>query len=135
MTLQPEVLPTTPSSLLTPDYIYPGAFVQLRDGSKATIYATDGGGAYPIHGATQHTVIQWVSDGTYIYKNPDDCPADIVGPWVEPPVEIVGWALVTDENELSDTWAYEEDARAEATYHPDWTVVKLTGTLPARTKS
>ena len=42
---------------MIPDYITPGAIVRLRDGSKARIYATDGGSPWNVHGAL------WTSEG------------------------------------------------------------------------
>lgn len=82
----------------TTDYIKPGAFVRLRDGSKAEIYSTDNGGAYPVHGrvfnpdGTAH-VVAWMPSGWESLLG-EPRPADIIGPWVERPDYSKLWPLL-----------------------------------------
>lgn len=73
----------------SPDYIKPGAFVRLRDGSKAEIYSTDNGGSHPVHGRIfKLNGTPWV--GICIWTANGRCVGDsygalfdIIGPWVE----------------------------------------------------
>jgi len=70
-----------------PEYIKPGAFVKLRDGSKARIYATDGGSSpYNVHGAI------WIDDhwdqrewAGYQYTMEPNHNRDIIGQWIDKP--------------------------------------------------
>lgn len=73
---------------MIPDYTTPGAIVRLRDGGKARIYATDGAGGYPIHGAawigTRWVLREWTREGFTLPDAPH-CPSSIVGPWIDEP--------------------------------------------------
>jgi len=71
-----------------PEYIFPGAFVRLRDGTKARIYAVDGVGPNFIHGARlfggdcwYH--LTWSVEGRRFRGSTDQF--DIIGPWVDKP--------------------------------------------------
>jgi len=80
---------------VTPDYIVPGAFVKLRDGSKARIYATDGPAPYHVHGAIRE-------NGNWLHREwrgsqytPESCHhRDIVGPWIEKPDASKLWPIL-----------------------------------------
>lgn len=78
-----------------PDYIFPGAFVRLRNGSKARIYATDGSPPYVIHGRVSNGDVEiWVISGSAIAENADPNPHDIIGPWIEKPDCSKLWPLL-----------------------------------------
>ena len=78
---------TTMNPQTLPEYIKPGAFVKLRDGSKARIYATDGGSSpYNVHGAI------WIDDhwdqrewAGYQYTMEPNHNRDIIGQWIDKP--------------------------------------------------
>jgi len=70
-----------------PEYIKPNTFVKLRDGSKARIYATDGGPKpYNVHGAiwqeTHWNPREWAGCQYTIEPNHY---RDIIGPWIDKP--------------------------------------------------
>ena len=71
-----------------PDYIFPGAFVRLRNGAKGRIYATDGEAGYPVHGASyvggEWSANIWAGSGSF-RGDPLIDGLDIVGPWVDKP--------------------------------------------------
>ena len=71
-----------------PDYIKPGAFVKLRDGSKARIYAVDGTGYNTVHGAAtvkeDYQAMNWNKHGNYQFGIVDSV-YDIIGPWIDKP--------------------------------------------------
>ena len=70
-----------------PEYVKPGAFVKLRDESKARIYATDGGPSpYNVHGAIwidNHWNQREWADCQYTMEPNHD--RDIIGPWTDKP--------------------------------------------------
>lgn len=80
-----------------PDYIFPGAFVRLRNGEKARIYATDGSKPCPIHGAIlaegewHHR--DWSPAGRYI-ESWSEHGRDIIGPWVDRPDCSKLWSIL-----------------------------------------
>jgi hypothetical protein len=80
----------------TPDYIKPGAFVRLRDGSKARIYAVDGTPVHPVHGATEiegnWCVLIWTATGG-IWPTMTS-PHDITGPWIDEPDASKLWPVL-----------------------------------------
>lgn len=79
-----------------PDYIKPGAFVKLRDGSKARIYATDGTATYPIHGAILFKG-SWeckVWHSTYYLDEGHDDVYDIISAWTDTPDCSKLWPLL-----------------------------------------
>ena len=87
---------TTMNPQTLPEYVKPGAFVKLRDGSKARIYATDGGPSpYNVHGAI------WI-DNHWNQREWADCQyttepnhdRDIVGPWIDKPDCTKLWPLL-----------------------------------------
>lgn len=50
----------------------PGKEYKTRDGCRARVYAVDGGGAWPIHGAVEHAGGAWISrawDATGCYTD------------------------------------------------------------------
>ena len=67
-----------------PEYIKPGAFVKLRDGSKARIYATDGADPWTVHGAvlkeSNWIAIDWAG---VEFKPAEKADYDIIGPWTD----------------------------------------------------
>jgi hypothetical protein len=66
------------------DYIIAGQFCRTRDGRKVPIYATDGAGDQPVHGALDGEVDQWSEDGRWFLEGDEaEYGADLVGPWVE----------------------------------------------------
>lgn len=78
---------TTMNPQTLPEYIKPGSFVKLRDGSKARIYATDGGPKpYNVHGAiwqeTHWNPREWAGCQYTIEPNHY---RDIIGPWIDKP--------------------------------------------------
>ena len=65
-------------------FIIAGGFCRTRDGRKATIYATDGAGNRPVHGAIDGEIDDWREDGRWFADGPEDeYGADLVGPWGE----------------------------------------------------
>lgn len=81
-----------------PAYIKPGAFVRLRDGSKAEIYSVGNGGRYPVHGRVfdQDGMVvsfAWTDDGAFLRSCPDGLK-DIIGPWVAEPDYSKLWPLL-----------------------------------------
>lgn len=79
---------------MIPDYITPGAIVRLRDGSKARIYATDGGAPWNVHGALW-TPSAWISaDWADACYTTEEHELDIVGPWVDEPDAGKLWPLL-----------------------------------------
>ena len=66
--------------MTTPLTITPGKFYRTRDGNKAGIYATDGGGDYPVHGHVEGTVRSWAAEGRY---GVGDNPLDLVAEWID----------------------------------------------------
>lgn len=73
-----------------------GKFYRTRDGRKARVYAVDGGGEFPIHGAvlwpddkTKWDWCQWKEAGD---ANLYGCtkPYDLISEWVDRPV--VDWS-------------------------------------------
>lgn len=67
-------------------WLLPDALCVTRDGTKARIYAVDGGGDYPVHGAQlcggSWYPIKWTLSGNapMSHNNSDD----LLGPWIEP---------------------------------------------------
>ena len=67
------------------DSIKAGDVYRTRDGREARIYATDGGGDYPIHGATRWPGERvwedatWTARGLYFPQN-GDCGRDLILP-------------------------------------------------------
>ncbi len=53
-----------------------GEFARTRDGRKATIYATDGIGAYPVHGAIDGLLCSWLYNGRLYSGRYDDWRKD-----------------------------------------------------------
>ena len=82
---------------MIPEYITPGAFVRLLDGSKALIYATTGGDGFPIHGAiytrSGWEVDAWTESGAY-YSDEPEYDKNIVGPWVDKPDCSKLWSML-----------------------------------------
>jgi len=78
-----------------PKYIKPGAFVKLRDESKARIYAIDGPQPYHVHGAIyqDNYWLQREWRGQY-YTIEIGHPRDIIGPWIDKPDCSALWPLL-----------------------------------------
>lgn len=78
-----------------PEYIKPGGFVKLRDGSKARIYAVDGPSPYHVHGAIyqDNHWLQREWRGQY-YTIEIGHSRDIVGSWIDKPDCSALWPLL-----------------------------------------
>lgn len=66
-----------------------GKYYVTRNGKKVRIYATDGNGCTPVHGAVYTdgwTQLRWALDGLRLSHGREQY--DIVGPWEEPLREI-----------------------------------------------
>lgn len=86
-----------------------------RRGREVRIYATDGGGDYPVHGAIKQSdgtweVDSWTNDGLYIK---DDTRSEDL---IEVPPRIKGWA-----NIYADVCGFVHSSRgdADAAARPD----------------
>ncbi len=85
-----------------------GETYQTRDGRKARIYATDGVGNHPIHGAMKGrdgwSQMLWSADGKYIYRMQENC--DLM-----PPKRRV-WVTICqyDDGGISTHYSYSEAA-------------------------
>ncbi len=90
-----------------------GETYQTRDGRKARIYATDGVGNHPIHGAMKATdgwsQMLWSADGKYIYRTQESC--DLL-----PPKRQV-WVAVycVNSNGALQSWLSNSKSMAEET--------------------
>jgi hypothetical protein len=63
-----------------------GRFYKTRAGQKARIYAIDGGGGHPIHGAIYYSDEEWIPEdwttgGFCLYGADTSRPNDIVSEW------------------------------------------------------
>lgn len=78
-----------------PDYIKPGAFVKLRDGSKGEIYSTDNAEPYTIHGRTfsNRRSATWTNNLT-VWVSEEEPEQDIIGPWTDTPDCSKLWPLL-----------------------------------------
>jgi len=92
-----------------PEYIKPGTFVKLRDGSKGEIYSIDNALPYPIHGRTLSNMraATWTNN-LYIWASAEESQQDIIGPWIDKPdcsalwpllPPWIKWLAVNDNNE------------------------------------
>jgi hypothetical protein len=74
---------------------------KTRDGREVRIYATDGGGIYPVHGAIKNEsgwyLAQWYSDGRHIRSN--ESPSDLIE--VKTRMKFERWALVERDGSYS----------------------------------
>jgi hypothetical protein len=79
---------------------------QTRDGREVRIYATDGGGDYPVHGAyfngAQWISGMWSKKGEYFLDG--NTPMDLI----EKPKIIKGWVNVYSETYISDIYSTRE---------------------------
>lgn len=62
-----------------------GKFYKTRDGNKVRIYAMDGAGAFPIHGAVLSAGVwvfcSWSANGLHTNEEGDSMPRDLVSEW------------------------------------------------------
>jgi hypothetical protein len=66
------------------DFIIAGQACRTRDGRKVRIYATDGDGNRPVHGAIDGEIEEWTEKGRWFPDGSEsEYGADLVGPWVE----------------------------------------------------
>jgi hypothetical protein len=68
---------------------------KTRDGREVRIYATDGGGSYPTHGAIKHGegwVSAWWGSSGYVVSPCREMPDDLIE--VKPRMKFERWALV-----------------------------------------
>lgn len=106
----------------TPEWIYPGAECEMRDGGKYRVYSTDGGPRRNvIHGAYETEASGWMPSCRFssgaVNKDQSDA-GDLIGPWRPwksqiPPAEVfadwVKWVAM-DKGGL---WrAYQEEPRS-----------------------
>lgn len=94
---------------------------KTRSGLPVRIYATDGGGAFPVHGAMFHedmqTPVTWTSDGSFDVIGRDD--SDLIE--VKPKIKVAGWAAVYSRSVTSLLF----DSKSEVMkLHPDATAYK-----------
>ena len=94
-----------------------GPFYRDREGSKIRIYALDGGGSYPIHGAGQSPsgdwyTVPWTSDGKHERRAGTASVRDIVGLWVDKPEfdwsKAAAWSNYVSMDENGGWWTYKE---------------------------
>jgi len=78
-----------------PEYIKPGTFVKLRDGSKGEIYSINNALPYPIHGRTLSNMraATWTNN-LYIWASAEESQQDIIGPWIDKPDCSALWPLL-----------------------------------------
>ena len=75
---------------------------KTRDGREVKVYAVDGGGSEPVHGAikvgiNRWDIFKWHADGSYLAKSGSD--ADLVE--VKPRIQRTFWVNVNDRS-----WSY-----------------------------
>jgi hypothetical protein len=87
--------------------IDPNKKYRTRDGREVRIYAVDGSGSVPVHGAIKNTYgwepYQWIKDGRSYLKNG---PEDLIE--VKPRIQREVWVNVYPH--MEDLWARREDA-------------------------
>ena len=89
---------------------------RTRDGREVRIYATDGGGDYPVHGAMlghdgwQH--FMWRVNGKSYFDDFDDKPTDIAE--CKPRIKRTVWLNVYDNEVIHGGWRTKEEAQG---YH------------------
>lgn len=94
----------------------PGKEYRTRDGRRARVYALDGGGAHPMHGAVYNhgsgawEPTSWMSCGGYLHAKNDISPRDIMPP--EPEKRVVYFNAYAD-GRFGLVW----DSRSEADSH------------------
>jgi len=86
---------------------------KTRDGREVKVYAVDGGGSEPVHGAikvgiNRWDIFKWHADGSYLAKSGSD--ADLVE--VKPRIQISCWINVYPEGGLSISHKTKELADA-----------------------
>jgi hypothetical protein len=61
---------------------------KTRDGREVRIYATDGGGVYPVHGAINYygewSMCRWTAEGT-TFSDDEHCSYDLIEVKSSPP--------------------------------------------------
>lgn len=74
--------------------IEPNKFYKTRSGLKARVYAVDGGGIYPIHGAVLNSMEwefrSWTREGLN-YSDGKQSVLGIVEEWTEPKPKLKAW--------------------------------------------
>jgi len=74
---------------------------KTRDGQEVRIYATDGGGSYPVHGAIKRSdgwiSASWGSSG-YVVRPCRDMPDDLIE--IKPRIKIERWITVSDNGSI-----------------------------------
>jgi len=75
---------------------------ETRDGREVRIYATDGGGEYPVHGAIKRSdrwvSASWGSQG-HVVKSCREDPDDLIE--VKPRIKIERWIVVYENGEVN----------------------------------
>lgn len=75
--------------MTTPLIITPGKLYRTRDGRKARVYATDGGGSYRVHGAVFRIDGIWLLSTWTINGQSDtftETKNDLIAEWIDAPV-------------------------------------------------
>jgi hypothetical protein len=102
-----------------PDWRQPGAYVRLRDGTKAVLVSvterhpfTGNHVAYPVMGYAQDSIhaMYWDLQGRCLAKQED--PKDIVGRWVDL-IEVDSWAII-DRKTRAIVTAYSSEQQAKS---------------------
>lgn len=97
--------------------IEPNKHYRTRDGRRARVYATDGGGYYTIHGAIYMNGVwnpnAWNEIGGFVNgRNPQ--PADLIAEWIDAPVvdwpSMPAWAVCVAMDADLAWWCYANDA-------------------------
>jgi hypothetical protein len=88
---------------------------RTRDGREVRIYATDGGGDYPVHGAALGSdgwrQLMWLPSGKSYFENFDEKPTDLIE--VKPRIQRTVWLNVYD-NEVISLFVVKEKADSMA---------------------
>jgi hypothetical protein len=92
---------------------------RTRDGREVRIYATDGGGDYPVHGAALGSdgwrQLMWLPSGKSYFENFDENPTDLIE--VKPRVKRTVWLnvyendLVASQTRVGADWCVKHHSR------------------------
>ena len=97
--------------MTTPLTITPGKLYRTRDGNKVGIYATDGGGDYPVHGHVEGTVRSWTAEGWFSNTHSIHF-LDLIAEWIDEPQGswdgYPAWANWRAKDEDGSWWWYEQ---------------------------
>jgi hypothetical protein len=95
---------------MTETIFKPGQEYRTRDGSRARVYAIDGGGDQPIHGAAMFNgewwVAGWMASGSY-YMDGDTNDLDLMPPEPEPKPATVTFTINFREGDKIRRYEFE----------------------------